>query len=311
MKQNHQTIPVTLIRGLLESGKTTFLRRFLADSPPQKPILVIACEEGLEELEPMEGVTCVYIDGEEDMTRQRFEALEEQYHPASIVIECNAMWRAVGFAMPLWWRPERTVALLDGSMLSMHLSNLRAFLGPVLSRCDEIHINRLTTPQQLEGCKASLRALLDDPRVVRLHCGEQEYTLDDVPDRLPYDMDAPVIAIGPENFVFWYLDCRDHPKRYAGKVIALSGTVKRGPQLHPGEFAIGSLAITCCEADMRFLGYLAHYDGLEDLPRFAHVAVEARMEYRYLRQYGGEAPYLEVLKLTEQEPQQDYVSAIF
>ena len=62
------------------------------------------------------------------------------------------------------------------------------------------------------------------------------------------------------------------------------------------------MAITCCEADMSFLGYLAHYDGIEALERFAHVAVEARMTYRYLRHYDDVAPYLEVLRLTEHRP---------
>lgn len=311
MEQNRQSISATLVRGLLESGKTTWIADFLREDPLPKPVLVIACEEGLEELPSLDGVHCVYIDGEADMTRERFLALEDQYQPASIVIECNAMWRAVGFAMPLRWRPERTVALLDGSMLPVQLSNLRTFLGPVLSRCDEIHINRLPSPEALRSCKASLRALLDNPKVVRLHCADGAHNLDDVPDDVPYDLDQPVVTIAPEHFVYWFHDCRDHPDRYNGKVIAVEGTVKRGPQLGQGEFAIGRMAITCCEADMSFLGYLAHYDGIESLERFAHVAVEARMTYRYLRQYDDVAPYLEVLRLTEHRPQQDYVSAIF
>lgn len=77
MEQNRQSISATLVRGLLESGKTTWIADFLREDPLPKPVLVIACEEGLEELPSLDGVHCVYIDGEEDMTRERFLALED------------------------------------------------------------------------------------------------------------------------------------------------------------------------------------------------------------------------------------------
>ena len=64
MEQNRQSISATLVRGLLESGKTTWIADFLREDPLPKPVLVIACEEGLEELPSLDGVHCVYIDGE-------------------------------------------------------------------------------------------------------------------------------------------------------------------------------------------------------------------------------------------------------
>ena len=76
--------------------------------------------------------------------------------------------------------------------------------------------------------------MLDNPKVVRLHCADGEHGLDDVPDDVPYDLDQPVVTIAPEHFVYWFHDCRDHPDRYNGKIIAVEGTVKRGPQLGPG-----------------------------------------------------------------------------
>ena len=313
MEQTHPTIPVTLVRGLLEAGKTTWIRETLqkAPVPPGERLLLIACEEGLEEWDETPGVTAVLLDGEAELDRTYFTELEARHRPTAVLIECNAMWRAVGFAMPRWWRVVRTVALLDGSMLPVQLGNLRAYLGPMLARCDEIHVNRLTVPEQLRACKASLRPLLDRPEAVYLHCRDGEYGLEDVPDLVPYDLERAVVPIAPEHFVYWFYDCRDHPGRYEGKIVALEGTVKKAPHLPPGVFALGRVAVTCCEADMQFLGYLGRYDAIDAVAQFAWVAVEAKITYRYLRQYGGTAPFLEVLRLTETPPEASAVPTGF
>ena len=42
---------------------------------------------------------------------------------------------------------------------------------------------------------------------------------DDIPDPLPFDIDAPVIEIGDDDFGIWYMDCQEDPQKYAGKTV--------------------------------------------------------------------------------------------
>ena len=36
-------------------------------------------------------------------------------------------------------------------------------------------------------------------------------------DEMPFDIDAPVIDILPEDYGIWFVDSMDHPDRYVGK----------------------------------------------------------------------------------------------
>ena len=36
---------------------------------------------------------------------------------------------------------------------------------------------------------------------------------------MPFDIDAPVIDILPEDYGIWFVDSMDHPDRYVGKTV--------------------------------------------------------------------------------------------
>ena len=42
---------------------------------------------------------------------------------------------------------------------------------------------------------------------------------DDIPDPLPFDINAPVIDIPDDDYGIWYMDCQDEPQKYAGKTV--------------------------------------------------------------------------------------------
>ncbi len=91
-------VPVYLVNGFLESGKTSFIRETLSDPyfSEGKKTLLIACEEGEEEYDPQILKSCdtalVNVEGQADFTPEFLEESQKKYKPARVIIEYNGMW---------------------------------------------------------------------------------------------------------------------------------------------------------------------------------------------------------------------------
>ena len=93
-------VPVYLITGFLESGKTSFLSFTLQQDYFQidGKTLLILCEEGEEEYDEEALKQCntvvESIDSEEELTPERLAAMEILHQPERVIIEYNGMWLA-------------------------------------------------------------------------------------------------------------------------------------------------------------------------------------------------------------------------
>ena len=91
-------VPVYLITGFLESGKTSFLSFTLQQDYFQidGKTLLILCEEGEEEYDEEALKQCntvvEIIDSEEELTPERLAAMEILHQPERVIIEYNGMW---------------------------------------------------------------------------------------------------------------------------------------------------------------------------------------------------------------------------
>lgn len=312
-----QFIPVTLIRGFLDAGKTTLINRLAGDGSlysDKDHILLLSCEEGETAFDDavlaQKNLTVIGLEDESYLNREYLEQLDSFHMPSKVIIECNVMWKMVEFELPQNWKTDKRIAVLCGPTLGLYLDNMRAFLGPMLSRCDQIFINRCDSggPDMLCPVKAKLRPLLDNTPAVLIESRGGFYDFDAVRDIIPYPLEDDPVVITPENYVYWYYDCQDHQSRYEGRRISVEASVKKSPFLGTGGFALGRIAITCCEADMEFLGYTAYYDSIESIPQFAHVHAEARIRYRFMKNYNAVMPYLEVLGMEPLSPDDSAVT---
>ena len=106
-----QDIPVYVFTGFLESGKTTFIQDSLCDKEfnTGENILVLLCEEGVEEYDPRvfptQKVSIQTIEDESDLTEENLIAFEKKFKPKHILVEYNGMWSMQSFydAMPENW----------------------------------------------------------------------------------------------------------------------------------------------------------------------------------------------------------------
>ena len=93
-----EPIPIYLINGLLESGKTTFIRPMLesGDFTEDERTLLLLCEDGEEEYDEQallyHDVALIPVEKESDMTPEFLRGLKKKYRPTQIVMEWNGMW---------------------------------------------------------------------------------------------------------------------------------------------------------------------------------------------------------------------------
>ncbi len=88
-------IPVYLITGFLDAGKTDFINGILKDGfAAEDRTLLLCCEEGETEYDPKSlfNVFTYTVDDPAQLTPEFFKKLEKQYRPKQVIIEFNGMW---------------------------------------------------------------------------------------------------------------------------------------------------------------------------------------------------------------------------
>ena len=98
---------------------------------------------------------------------------------------------------------------------------------------------------------------------------------DDIPDPLPFDLNAPIVEIGEDDFGIWYMDCQDEPQKYAGKTVRFLAQVCQTNRAGKNSFVPGRFAMTCCVQDIQFVGFPLQLRRLQD-PRAAGMGQSDR-----------------------------------
>ena len=155
----------------------------------------------------------------------------------------------------------------------------------IMNRCDDLTDDSLTRYRRgLKALNPQADLILEDAE------GEIEQEL--LEEDLPYDMKADVIQIDPGAYGIWYIDALDKEDRYKGKVVEFTAMVLKSPEFPKNYFVPGRMAMTCCEADMTFLGFVCKAREARTLETGMWVKVRARIEYEFWQDYDGTGPVL-------------------
>lgn len=292
-------MPLFLINGFLEAGKTQFLDftmrqdYFKADGKT----LLIVCEEGDTEYDEKmlkkTRTAVVYVDSREKLTPQYLNELEVVYRPERVLMEWNGMWNQDQLVLPHDWTIYQQITIIDGSTFDLYVQNMKPLLGAMLRSSELVIMNRCDgiSDEKLVNYRRTVRAMSRDSEIV-LEGKDGEIEQAALEEDLPYDLNADVIEIKPEDYGIWYIDCMDQPERYKGKTVEFTAMVLKNPKIPKGHFVPGRMAMTCCEADMSFLGYLCKWSGAEELKTKQWVKLRAQVGVEYQREYRGEGPVL-------------------
>ena len=306
-------IPVYLVAGFLDSGKTNFINGILEDGfARQDRTLLICCEDGEEEYNPqaLDHVTVVSIENEEDLTCSVLKEMEKQYYPAQVLIEYNGMWqleRLYREVLPANWVLYQIMTFVEASTFELYAKNMGQLMMEKVTNADLLVFNRCTPELRDSLRKRNLRMVNRRAEIyLENEDGSSENYL--TGDECPFDLSQKEIDIPDEDFGVWYVDVMDHPDRYAGKLVHMKLMMCHSKK-YPGIHCPGRFAMVCCENDIQFLGLIAKGMNLKQYDNRDWVEVTARMAVENHDAYQGKGPVMHVLSIGPcEKPAQEVVN---
>lgn len=311
---DEDVMPVFLINGFLEAGKTQFLE-FTMDQEyfqTEGKTLLIVCEEGDTEYDEKKlkkhQTAVVYVDELSKLTPAYLNELEVIYRPERVLLEWNGMWNQDELTLPDDWNIYQQITIIDGSTFDLYIQNMKPLLGAMLRNSELVIVNRCDgiADEKLTSYRRTIRAMSRESEIV-LEDKNGEIEQATLEEDLPYDINADVIQIKPEDYGIWYIDCMDQPERYKGKTVEFTAMVLKSPKFPKGQFVPGRMAMTCCAEDMTFLGYICKSKDARNLETRQWVTLRARVEIEYWQDYNGEGPVLYAEEVVPAEPIKDVV----
>lgn len=288
-------IPVFVIHGFLESGKTQFALETLEDEyfSDGERNLVIACEEGIEEYEDEvlenSNATLVVLEDKSELTEAFLEECQKKYKPTQVILEYNCMW-GLDFLrdmyMPKGWFVAQVITTVDASTFDVYLKNMKSIFMEMAKDADLIIFNRSTKDTPAAMYKRNMRAVNPKAQVI---FEQEDGTPLEFEEELPFDIHAEVIEISDIDYGIWYIDAMEHPEKYDGKTVQFKGMAYKGKRLPEGYFVPGRMAMTCCEDDTAFIGFLCKSSYVDRLKSKQWLVVTAKAHVETREEYSGEA----------------------
>lgn len=296
---------VYLFTGFLEAGKTKFITETMQDenfNDGVRKYLIISCEDGEEEYDPQdfgENVSFCSFENPEDLLPERLEARRKRANADIVVIEYNGMWQlnALYNALPQNWTVYQEIFIADATTILSYNANMRQLVVDKLTSCEMAVFNRTddrTDKQELHKLVRGVSRKAD----ICYENKEGEIEFDNIPDPLPYDINADVIEIKDEDFAIFYRDMTEEFEKYNGKCVRFKGIIATDASLPPNQYAIGRHIMTCCADDIAYRGVVAKGTGslkFKNLKTRDWLTVKGYLKEEYTALYGGVGPVIEVI----------------
>jgi len=306
-------IPVYLVAGFLDSGKTDFINGILEDGFANgQRTLLICCEEGELEYNPkaLKDVTVVTVEDESELTCSFLKQCEKKYRPKQVLIEYNGMWmlnRLYEDVLPANWVLYQVMTFVQASTFELYAKNMGQLMMEKIINADLLVFNRCNEELRAALRKRNLRMVnrRADIYLENEDGTSEDYANDDTP---PFDMEQEIIDIPDDDYGVWFVDVMDRPERYQGKLVHMKLVMCHSKQ-YPGVDCPGRFAMVCCEDDITFLGLIAHGEGLDRFKNHDWIEVTARMDIEEHKAYEGAGPVMNILSIAPcEQPATEVVS---
>ena len=292
-------MPVFLINGFLEAGKTKFISYTLQQEyfKADETTVLLLCEEGDTDYDPKilaeTKTTIVTVDELSELTPEFFKNIEKTYDPCRVLIEWNGIWPQDQLRLPADWELFQQITIIDGDTFDLYLNNMKPLLSLMVKNSELIIMNRCdeVADEDILKYRRGLKALSPQADLI-FEDADGEIELELMEEDLPYDLKADVVEITPEAYGIWYLDALENEERYKGKVFEFTAMALKAPEFPKNYFVPGRMAMTCCADDMTFLGFVCKAREARHLETGNWVKVRAKMAYEYWTDYDGIGPVL-------------------
>ncbi len=290
-------IPVFIINGFLEAGKTSFIKDAIIGDPKLKKerIVIISCEEGVEEYDGLpKNVTIHTVEDEEDLHEDLFFEVAALYDPTYVLIEYNIIWgmdKLYDTAMPDGWVLVDQMTIIDAVTFDTYFNNMKSFFADMLRSSSMVIVKRCEIDEDFKYFRDKIRPCALQAEI--LYMNDEEGIMDiTLEDELPYSLESDVIELHSDTYVAWYIDMMDNIERYIGKTVEFTALVGKPEYFRPEYFMAGNMVMTCCEDDMQFFGYVCHYDKTPELEEGSYIRLRAQIDCDFTPEYEEEGPVL-------------------
>ena len=255
-------IPVYLVAGFLDAGKTNFINGILEDGfarqDPHASRSAAKRARRSTSRNALDNVTVVTVEDEEDLKCSYLKELEKEYHPKQVLIEYNGMWqmeRLYREVLPANWVLYQIMTFVHAPTFEIYAKNMGQLMMEKITNADMLVFNRCTPELRDALRKRNLRMV---NRRADIYLENEDGTSEDylTGDECPFDLSQDLIDVPDDDFGVWYVDVMDHPDRWAGKMVHMK-LVMCHSKKYPGIHCPGRFAMACCENDVQFLGLIA------------------------------------------------------
>ncbi len=291
-------IPVYLIAGFLDAGKTNFINGVLQDGFAREDrTLLICCEEGEEEYYPnvLSNVFTTTVDDPDELTVEYFKKLEKMYKPRQVIIEYNGMWNIEKLyreALPANWILYQIMTLVDASTFEMYAKNMGQLMMEKIMNADMLIFNRCTPELRAALRSRNLRMVnrRADIYLENVDGTSEDYVTEDM---APFDLSSGHLDVPDADYGVWYVDMMDAPDRYNGLTVTFKALMCHSKK-YKGVHCPGRFAMVCCEDDMQFLALVCKGEGLDKFKNRDWVEITATVKKEHDAAYEGVGPVLYV-----------------
>ena len=304
-------IPIYLITGFLDSGKTTLLGDTLNMdyfNDGQRTVLLM-CEDGEEEYDQdflsKRNCRMLPVEDKAQLTTDFLLEVDRRYQPERVLIEFNGMWpldTLRNLKLPKTWGLYQAIHVIDATTFEMYRSNMQSMIIDQVSEADMVLFNRCTPDMPMSGWKRSIRAVNRMCEIVFEDIRGEELEVEDI---LPYSLEEEHLVLEDDDYGIWYIDIQEHPERYIGKTITFKAQAMTGMRLPKGTFVPGRNAMTCCADDIRFFGFLCKYEKSRSLKKGEWITLTAEIRWEDAPVYDGEGVVLYAKSVEKAEAPED------
>ncbi len=255
-------IPVYIVSGLLDSGKTTFIQTTLLEQEwmNQGTTLLILCEEGEYELpdnyKRKKRIAAVPVSSPDSFSESFCRELTSRLHPVQIIIEFNGMWNLQEFLQrdfPKDWGLAGIYSVANGEDLELVMNNMRNLFMNQHTESDLIVINRCTKNTNRVQFRKAIK--LQNPGAQLIFESVTGEIIEFGEEDLPYDIKAPAFTLDDVDYGTWFADASEYPERYQRKKITFLAQLYRPFGMAKNVFIPGRKVMACCPADVQFYGF--------------------------------------------------------
>lgn len=295
-------IPTVVIRGILESGKTTFIEESLlnGDFGDLGRTLVLLQEEGEVELNETALKKCKtsvkVLSKISDWNEKNLNEVIRAYRPQVIFIEVNEMWDFNSLKLPSYFDVQQVMTIIDGSTFNAYFNNMRQKFVDMIKETEIAIVNRCKPTEETSNMKRSLKIINSNMTVIALDENGKELKL--VTD-LPFSLKNDPITLKLSDFGAFYIDSFENKDRYDGKMIEFDCMAVFDRKLPPKSFVAGRLAMTCCVDDIQLIGHLCAYEGDLKLKNKSWIRLKAIAHYMSFKGQSEQQLVFEAVEINE------------